>query len=347
MGFMGDHQTQDTSTAYQNMSGEEFSEFMKGFGGFKDIFSEFENMMSGGSSTRSKYGANMPRRGRNIQMSMDLTFEEAAKGVKKTINFAANVACKTCKGTGARPGTKPITCTTCSGTGTESTRSGLFSFSRPCRSCGGSGTLILAKCTTCQGTGKVQDRRSLKVEIPAGVDSGMSIRFSDQGEPGEFGGSPGYLFIVVNVMPSQIFRRDGSDIHVDVPISFTEAMLGAKVKVPTLDGDVEVTIPAGTQPGDHVKLAYKGIKLPGASFHGHQYVNFNVYLPTQLTSRQKELLEEFSQLEHKASTATGKSEPRRSFFDRLRHRFQQSDGRTYEGDNDANTQNPEAKEKTG
>lgn len=340
MGFMGDHQTQANSAGYQNMTGEEFSEFMKGFGGFKDIFSEFESMMSGGSAGGKRQGASVPRKGRNIQLSMDLTFEEAAKGVKKTVSFTANVACKTCKGTGAKPGTNPTSCATCNGSGTESTRSGFFSFSRPCRSCGGVGKVILAKCTSCQGTGKLQDRRSLKVEIPAGVDNGMSIRFSDQGEPGEFGGPPGYLFIVVNVAPSQVFRRDGSDIHIDVPISFTEAMLGTKVKVPTLDGEVEITITPGTQPGDHVKLSHKGIKLPGAPFHGHQYVNLNVYLPTQLNQRQKELLEEFAQFEHKSNI--GKHDDRRSFFDRLRDRFHNSEKKSDEGE-----MSTESKEKTG
>jgi molecular chaperone DnaJ len=326
MGFMGtDTHGQANYPGSQQMNQEDLSAFMKGFGGINDIFSEFENLFGGGGMGGGKArasGASMPRQGRNIQMSMDLTFEEAARGVKKTVTFMAHVICKACKGSGAKAGTKPIACETCSGSGTESIRSGFFSFSRPCRSCGGSGNIILAKCTVCHATGKVQEKRSLKVEIPAGVDNGMSIRFSDQGEPGEFGGPPGHLYVIVNMIPSKVFRREGANIHVDLRISFIDAILGAKIKVPTLEGDIEVSIPPGTQPGDHIILHHKGIKLPGTSFHGHQYVNFNVYLPKQLTPHQKELLEELKESEYKTASNSKNEDRSSSFFSQFRSRFQ-------------------------
>lgn len=263
---------------------------------FEEIFGGF-----GGSGRRGGGGAQRARRGRDLAMEMELTLEEAAKGVTREVEIAKNIACETCSGSGAKPGTQPQTCQGCNGRGMVSHSQGLFAFSTTCPKCRGEGRVIKDPCESCRGSGAVHKKRKLKIEIPAGVDAGNKVQIGGEGEPGERGGPAGDLFLIIRLAEHEIFSREGEHLLVSVPIAFTQAALGATIDVPSLDGKKTLEIPAGTQSGDLFTIRGAGFPRPGRSVRGDEIVEVRVQTPKKLSAKQKELLLELAKLDGNAT----------------------------------------------
>ena len=263
-----------------------------GFGGFEDIFSSF---FGGGGGMRNP---NAPRQGDDLQYRVNLSFEEAVFGVKKEVAYNRESTCSTCSGTGAKSGTSPVTCSRCHGSGVinvdTQTPLGMMRRQVTCDVCHGTGKEIKEPCHTCHGTGHERKTHKVSVKIPAGVETGQQIRLQGQGEAGFNGGPYGDLFVIINVLPSKQFERNGSTIYYNMNISFVQAALGDTVEVPTVHGDVEMTIPAGTQTGKTFRLKGKGApKLRGGG-QGDQHVTVNIVTPTKLNDAQVEALKNFA-----------------------------------------------------
>ncbi|TWT26194.1 molecular chaperone DnaJ [Planomicrobium sp. CPCC 101110] len=270
-----------------------------GFGGgdgfgFEDIFSTF---FGGGTRRRDP---NAPRKGDDLQYSMNIDFMDAVFGKETTIEIPKDETCGTCDGSGAKPGTKKKTCPHCEGSGqlnvTQDTPFGRMVNRRACHYCSGTGQIIEEKCQTCHGEGKVRKIRKIKVSVPAGVDDGQQLRVSGQGAPGVNGGPAGDLYVVFRVRPHKDFERDGDDIYLELPITFAQAALGDEVEVPTVSGKVKLKIPAGTQSGAKFRLKGKGIKNVHGYGTGDQHVIIRVKTPTKLSEKQKQLLREFAEV---------------------------------------------------
>ena len=264
-------------------------------GGFGDIFDMFfGGMRSGGARPRG------PQQGADLRYDLEVTLEEAAFGLEKEIHIPRLEKCPTCGGTGAAPGTHPITCKVCRGTGqvqvAQNTAFGRFVSVRPCDHCGGEGRIIEKPCAECHGSGQVKKGRRIKVKVPPGVDTGSRLRMSGEGEGGIRGGPPGDLYIVINVKQHPVFRRQDDDVLCEVPISFVQAALGTEMEVPTLDGPVKLKIPEGTQTGTEFRLKGKGIPHLRGFGRGDQYVRAMVMTPTRLGEKEKELLRQFAEL---------------------------------------------------
>ncbi len=255
----------------------------------EDILRHFGDIFGQGGAPGARPSAEVQNRGSDIEVSQTLEFMEAARGVEKDLTFRAAVKCTPCSGTGSKSSTKPLTCKVCRGTGQQTIQQGFFAFAQPCRSCGGEGSVVSDPCPTCRGEGVVKERRTLRVKIPAGVDSGSSIRVPKQGEAGRRGAQPGHLYLQIKVTPHPLFTRQGSDVHLQVPITVAQAILGGTVQIPTIDSDVELKVPPGTQPGEQRVLRNKGLPQLSdrGSSRGHQYVHFNVVVPSKLSARQK------------------------------------------------------------
>ena len=282
-----------------------------GFGGFEDIFSSF----FGGGATRNP---NAPRQGDDLQYRVNLSFEEAVFGAEKEIHYNREVTCKTCSGSGAKPGTSPVTCGRCHGHGVinvdTQTPLGMMRRQVTCDVCHGTGQEIKDPCQTCHGTGREKQSHTVSVKIPAGVETGQQIRLAGQGEAGFNGGPYGDLFVIINVNPSDKFTRDGSTIYYTLNISFVQAALGDTVEVPTVHGNVEMTIPAGTQTGKTFRLKGKGApRLRGGS-QGDQHVTVKIVTPTKLNDAQKEALLAFA----KASGDEKIAPQKKGFFNKVK-----------------------------
>ncbi|KAJ2713100.1 mdj1 protein precursor, partial [Coemansia sp. D1744] len=267
-----------------------------GFGGMDDILSQ---MFGGAFSGRGGHGHGFTSQGEDIEASITLSFMEAVNGVQKTITITPVVHCEPCGGQGAKKGAKKgakrKTCRTCRGTGQAMFKMGGFHVQQPCPECSGEGSSISSKdkCSACQGRGRVRERKTVPIDIPAGCDSGMRVKISDMGDvPADGHGPAGDLYVKVRVLPSKTFRRKGSDIYYDLQVPLTTAILGGTLRVPTVDGDVEVNIKPGVQPGDELRLRTKGVRKVNSTGRGDQYLNLNVKLPTELTSKQRELVEQ-------------------------------------------------------
>lgn len=264
------------------------------FGGFGDIFSDF----FGGASTRSSasYG---PVRGENLRQSITLTFEEAAFGCEKELQYRREENCATCNGTGAAPGSQPQTCSVCGGTGqvrrVQNTILGTMQTTAPCSACGGTGKIIKDPCKTCNGNGRVRNIVKRKVRIPAGIDDGQTIRISGGGDGGYRGGSSGDMLITVRVKAHKRFLRDGADIHQSITIPVTTAILGGKVQVPTLEKDYELTIPEGTQSQKTFRMKGLGIQKLNSSEKGDMFVNVTVEIPKKLTEKEREIVKRLAE----------------------------------------------------
>ncbi len=274
-----------------------------GFGGgvyddidFGDIFSSFFGGGFGGGG-RSRSRANAPIQGADIRMNVDLTFEEACFGTTREITVNHLEKCGACGGSGAKPGTEPVTCSACGGTGQETVRQstpfGMVQTTRTCTACGGRGKIIKEPCAACRGEGRARRAKKIKVNIPAGVDSGRQVYVRGEGDAGKNGGPNGDVILFVNVKPHKIFKREGADIYSEFHITFVQATLGCEVVVPTLDGDVKYTIPEGTQPGTVFKLKDRGAYKLGSANRGDQYVKMIVEIPKGITDKQKEILRQF------------------------------------------------------
>ena len=258
-------------------------------------------------------------RGADLRYRMDVTLEQAAEGYKTEIRIPSWEICETCDGSGAKEGTEATTCSTCHGAGNVNMRQGIFHMQQTCPTCHGSGKEIKDPCKSCDGVGRVRKHKTLQVEIPAGIDSGMRVRSAGNGEPGENGGPPGDLYIDVMIKPHEIFTRDGDDLHCEVPMSFVTAALGGTLTVPTLTGKGEIKIPEGTQTSQVFRLRGKGIKGVRAGYPGDLYCHVVVETPVRLSDEQKDLLRKFAESLDK--DAEKHSPKNKSWGDRLRKFF--------------------------
>lgn len=292
---------------------------MGGFGGFADMGDILENIFGGfgfgGGASRSS--ANAPKRGSDLQESVTISFMEACSGKKQEIKVNRMCTCDACKGSGANEGTSSEICPDCKGRGsvkaTQRTPFGAISSTKPCPHCGGKGKIIKNPCNKCRGLGRLRVQKSVSLDIPAGINNGQTMRLSGQGDCGVNGGSSGDLMINVNVKTHPLFTREGYDIHCEIPVTYTDAVLGAEIIVPTIDGDVKYNISEGTQTGTVFRLKGKGVKMINRTERGNQYVKVNVEVPKNLTKKQKELLKAFE-----ASLSEKNYAKRQSFFEKLK-----------------------------
>ncbi len=270
-----------------------FPGFEGGVEGFSSMGDVFEDLLGGFFGGRRGAGRRTRAPGEDLHYGLTLSLEEAATGGERKIEFERMERCDTCEGSGAKPGTKPQTCPDCGGHGQVQISHGFFAISRTCPRCRGRGTIVSNPCSRCRGTGRMKIERSLNVNIPAGIDSGMRVRLGGEGEPGDPGAPRGDLYLDITVRPHELFARNGADIIVELPIPITLAAGGGEVEVPSLNGVGRLKIPAGTQSGQIFRL--KGLGLPNVERRGQgdMLVRVTVEIPRKLTSRQKELLKEF------------------------------------------------------
>lgn len=300
---------------HAGVSGAGFGAGGFGFGAgtpFSDIFSDiFGDVFGGGTRQRGR-----GRRGDDLQYTLDISFEEAAKGMETKIDVPYAKRCDTCSGSGAKPGTEPKTCPTCRGAGQVRFQQGFFSVSRTCSHCNGEGKILDNPCSTCRGSGSVKDTKTLSVKVPPGVETGNRLKLSNEGGQGTKGGSNGDLYVLINVREHPIFSREGTDVICETPVSFTQAALGAEIEIPTLDGKVSLKIPEGTQSGKIFRLRGKGIPVLQGYGRGDQLVVVRVETPTNLNRQQRELLEEFARISSEDVNPMGKG-----FIDKVMDMF--------------------------
>ncbi len=291
-----------------------------GFGGFSDAFGDiFGDIFGGGGGGGGGRQRSTVFRGADLRYNLEVSLEDAARGTETRIRIPAMEECETCHGNGAKPGTQPTTCTTCGGHGQVRMQQGFFSIQQTCPRCHGTGKMVASPCATCSGSGRVKKQKTLAVKIPAGVDEGDRIRLSGEGEAGVNGGPSGDLYVVMQIKPHSVFTRDHNDLHCEMPISFTIAALGGEIEIPTLDGYAKIKIPGETQSGKVFRLRGKGIKGVRSSSHGDLQCHVVIETPVSLTSRQKELLQEFDAI---SSKDQARHNPRaKSWMDRVRAFF--------------------------
>jgi len=285
-----------------------------GFGagmGMGDIFGDIFGEFFGGGRSGARAVA-----GDDLRYNLRISFENAAFGVTTMIRVPRWERCADCEGSGAKPGTKPVTCPVCRGAGQIRSQQGFFSISRTCSRCNGAGTMITDPCPSCKGRARTERERTLQVKIPAGVETGNTIRMTGEGELGSYGGPPGDLYVYLAVEDHPLFKREGQDVICDVPISFAQAALGAEINVPTLTGSAKIKISAGTQPGHVTRLRGKGFPHLRGSGTGEQLCRIVVEVPSKLTPKQKELLVEFERLNGENAHPIAKG-----FFDQVKEVF--------------------------
>lgn len=284
---------------------------------FQDIFGDlfgFDQAFGGGR--RGGRGAR-GQRGADLRYDLSLTFEEAAAGVTSKIRITRRENCEVCKGTGAKPGSGMVACRTCGGRGQMVYQQGFFSITRTCPACQGAGQVVREVCTTCHGQGRFERERTLEVGVPAGVDSGTRLRMAGQGEPGTNGGPAGDLYIFLEVKEHPFFERRGSDLYCTIPVSFPQAALGAKIRIPTLQGEADLDIPEGTQSGQIFRQRGKGLPNPHGG-RGDLYVNIRVIVPSKLSREQRRVLEQLGQTMKVENKPAERSS---SFFDKVKDIF--------------------------
>jgi len=292
--------------------GAGFEGFDFGRGGFGDVFNDiFEDFFGG------QRGGTRAERGNDLQYNLEITFEESVYGKEAKLKIPRWETCTDCKGSGAKSASAMKTCPSCKGAGQIRLQQGFFSVSRPCGQCEGSGQIITEPCPTCQGRQRLYRERTIAVHIPAGIETGMRLRLSNEGEHGVNGGPPGDLYVAITVKPHPVFQRKGNDIVCDVPVSFITATLGGKIEVPTLKGTTVMKVPPGTQPDKVLRL--KGLGIPSLKHHttGDQLFTIKVHIPTKLTAKQRELLMEFAKESGMSMEADGDG-----FFDKMKTFFE-------------------------
>ena len=269
-----------------------------GFSNVEDIFSQFGDIFGDFFGFgRQQRNSNGPRRGPDLRLDMELTFEESAFGTAREVEVPRHTACETCEGSGAEPGTEPTVCGTCGGRGQVHHSQGFFTLSSSCPDCRGRGHVIKDPCGDCSGSGVVEEIRQVNVKIPPGVDDGTRLRLRSEGEAGERGGPPGDLYVFLHVQPSEIFERAGADLHLKAELSFVQAALGCELEVPLLEGETTVTVEAGSQYGEIITLRNEGIQRvnrPGA--RGDLHIHLDVRVPEKMNKKQREALEVFAEL---------------------------------------------------
>ena len=261
------------------------------FQDFSDIFGEFFGFgdLFGGGSSRRRSRA---QRGADLREDISLQFEEAVFGTETKVSVRRHEICETCQGSGAAPGKAPVTCRSCGGKGQVRYQQGFFSIARTCPTCQGSGSVITDPCSSCKGEGRLLKQRTVEVKVPAGVEHGTRIRFNGYGEAGASGGPPGDLYVVLHVKEHAFFEREGNNLHCVLPVSFTQAALGAEIQVPTLEGEHALKIPEGTQSGTTLRIRSKGVPVLNGHGKGDLFVEVRVQTPSKLNKRQRELLQE-------------------------------------------------------
>lgn len=285
---------------------------------FREVFSQaggaggiFEEMFGGG-----RRGGDGGRDGADLRYDLEISLEEAARGVEREISFRRLAACERCGGSGAEPGSKRVTCPTCRGAGQIRRSGGIIVFAQTCPTCGGAGVKIEKPCTACRGEGRLQRTTKLSVRIPPGVDTGSRLRSAGNGEAGAAGGHAGDLYIVLTVKEHELFERQGDDLFCEIPIKFTLATMGGTIEVPTLSGKASLKIPHGTQSGTTFRLRGRGMPSLRSGSHGDQLIRVHVEVPTTLTAEQRRLLEEFARVSGDATEPTSKS-----FFEKAKKFF--------------------------
>ncbi|HMD61476.1 MAG TPA: molecular chaperone DnaJ [Opitutaceae bacterium] len=280
---------------------------------FREVFGQggggiFDEMFGGGRDGG--------RDGADLRYDLEITLEEAARGLEKEISFRKLVACEHCDGTGAEPGTKRVTCPTCRGAGQVRRSGGVIVFTQTCPTCGGSGVRIERPCSVCRGEGRVARTTKLSVRIPPGVDTGSRLRSAGNGEAAAAGGSPGDLYVVLTLKEHELFERQGDDLFCEIPIKFTLAVLGGSIEVPTLSGKASLRIPAGTQSATTFRLRDRGMPSLRGGRHGDQLIRVHVEVPTSLAPEQRKMLEEFARVSGDAHEPTS-----RKFFEKAKKFF--------------------------
>lgn len=292
--------------------------FSGDFGDLGDMFGDIFGEMLGGGRRRGG-GARRSRAqvGDDLQTEIEVTFEEAAFGVEKEITMQKAATCGDCNGTGAKKGSSPTTCDMCHGHGEVRRQQGFFTIAQGCPKCQGSGQMIKDPCGTCHGQGRVRRKETLSVKVPAGIDEGQRLKLTGQGDSGSNGGPAGDLFVGIRIKQHELFTREGFDVICEVPVSFSQAALGADVEVPTLGGRVSMKVPAGTQAGKKMRLKGKGIAKLGGYGIGDQIISIHVETPTKLSGEQREIFERLAALEQDQSNPMSKG-----FFDKVKDLFQ-------------------------
>lgn len=293
----------DFGSIFEDLSGYGF-----GSGLFDEIFGDLGFDIFGGRASRARGG----RRGRDLEIAVDITLEEAESGTEKTITVPRYETCSVCSGSGAKPGTKKVTCPQCRGSGRTVVSNGFFQLAQTCSRCRGEGSMIQTPCPSCHGQGRAKVTRKIKVNIPAGVDTDSRLRMRGEGEVGATG--KGDLYVVIEVMPHAQFQRHDNDLLTEINVSLSKAILGAEIDVPTLSGHVKMKIPAGTQSGRIFRLKGKGIPDVHSKDVGDELIRVTVEIPTRLTPRQHQLIEEFARL-------SGEDDNRDSFADKIKKAF--------------------------
>ena len=284
------------------------------FGDLGDIFGSF---FGGGFGGGRRTNPNAPQRGESIRMALAISFEEAAFGCEKSVTIDRTEPCDTCHGSGCAPGATPEVCQDCHGTGTVQVRRqtpmGVFATSSPCPKCGGKGKIIHQPCKDCRGSGSVRRRKTIQATVPAGIDNGQTISIRGQGNAGKNGGPAGDLLITITVRAHELFRREGTSVLCEAPITFTQAVLGAELEIPTIDGKVKYTLPEGTQSGTTFRLKGKGIPAINGRGRGDQYVTVYIETPRNLNREQKEALKKFAE-----AVGENNYEERKKFFKKFK-----------------------------
>jgi len=295
-------------------------------GNFGDLFNDLFGDIFGGAGGRGGRGSRRGRgqRGADLRYNLEIDLDDVLNGCEPSLKIPKMNRCEPCSGAGTAPGTQPSRCGRCEGTGQLMFQQGFFRVNRPCDACGGAGEVITSPCPTCRGAGRVEGQKTITVKVPPGVEDGARLRVTGEGEAGIAGGPPGDLYVVMVLGKHPLFERDGTDLHLEVPVAFVQAALGAEIEVPTLDGKVKLQIPEGTQSGRVLRLRGKGLpplqpRLDPAQLkkmRGDLYVRVFVEVPTKLNARQRELLEEFAaQSGHEVSPTT------KGFVEKLRDLF--------------------------
>ncbi len=280
---------------------------------FGSVFGDIFDEMFGGQ--RGRPGGRADTRGQDLRFNLEITLEQAYGGTEATVRVPSSIACETCQGSGAEAGSKPQQCATCQGRGRLRAQQGFFTVERACHTCHGAGQVIDKPCKACAGQGRVRRDKTLKVNIPAGVEDGTRIRLTGEGEAGTRGGAAGDLYVFLSVRRHTLFEREGADIHCRVPISMVQATLGGNIEVPTLDAKMaRINIPAGAQGGHQFRLRGKGMPIVRSSQRGDMYIEIMVETPVNLTAKQKELLKEFENAGKTSPTSEG-------FFTKVKEMF--------------------------
>ncbi len=291
------------------------------FAGFEDIFGNLGDLFGFGEMFGGRRRRSGPQRGADLRYDLEISFEESFTGTETPIQIPREETCETCAGSGAAPGTSPETCGQCRGSGQQRFQQGFLTVARPCPACRGTGKVIAKPCQACRGAGRVGRERKITAKIPAGIATGQRLRIYGEGEHGTAGGPPGDLYVVVHVQEHAFFQREGDDLYCELPIPFPTLALGGEIRVPTLAGDEEIHVAAGTQPGARFKLRGKGMPNVSGRGHGDLYAIARVSVPKKLTREQKQLLEELAKTLPEERVEIGADGTEKPFFEKVKDIF--------------------------